>query len=279
MTAVLALAPTMTLHQGNSVNDSFSKSKAALEEQVYFDHRETLYCGAQFDAHKNVTLPAGFKTDKYPKRAMKVEWEHVVAAENFGRSFKEWREGHPSCVNSKGKPFKGRRCAELANKEYRLMQADMYKQAIEILTENGFEHYEISNFSLEGFNSRHNLNYWDNNTYYGFGAAAHGYVGGVRYFNKETLEDYIKNPLIRFEEHLVTPQEKLEEEIFLGFRRGRGINTEKINAKFDINFENKYQNILQKYIQTGHILKTKYGYKFSDEGFMLSNFILAEFLE
>lgn len=159
------------------------------------------------------------------------------------------------------------------------MQADMYKQAIEILTENGFEHYEISNFSLEGFNSRHNLNYWDNNTYYGFGAAAHGYVGGVRYFNKETLEDYIKNLLIRFEEHLVTPQEKLEEEIFLGFRRGRGINTEKINAKFDINFEKKYQNILQKYIQTGHILKTKYGYKFSDEGFMLSNFILAEFLE
>ena len=126
LTAVLALAPTMTLHQGNSVNDSFNKSKAALEEQVYFDHRETLYCGAQFDAHKNVTLPAGFKTDKYPKRAMKVEWEHVVAAENFGRSFKEWREGHPSCVNSKGKPFKGRRCAELANKEYRLMQADMY---------------------------------------------------------------------------------------------------------------------------------------------------------
>lgn len=159
------------------------------------------------------------------------------------------------------------------------LQADMYKKAIEILTANGFEHYEISNFSLAGFNSKHNLNYWDNNTYYGFGAAAHGYIDGVRYSNKENLEDYIKNPLLHAVEHIVTGQEKLEEEIFLGFRRGCGLNTEQINKKFDINFANKYQNILQKYIQTGHILKTKYGYKFSDDGFMLSNLILAEFLE
>ena len=157
-------------------------------------------------------------------------------------------------------------------------QADMYKKAIEILTSNGFEHYEISNFSQPGFNSKHNLNYWNNNTYYGFGAAAHGYVDGIRYFNKEILEDYIENPLCREGEHNVTEKEQLEEEIFLGFRRGAGIDVEKLNKKYSIDFEKKYKNILEKYLTTGHLLKTNNGYKFSDEGFMVSNVILSEFL-
>lgn len=157
-------------------------------------------------------------------------------------------------------------------------QADMYKKAIEILTSNGFEHYEISNFSHPGFNSKHNLNYWNNNTYYGFGAAAHGYVDGIRYFNKENLEDYIENPLCRAGEHIVTEKEQLEEEIFLGFRRGAGIDVEKLNKKYSIDFEKKYKNILEKYLTTGHLLKTNNGYKFSDEGFMVSNVILSEFL-
>jgi deoxyribonuclease-1 len=49
-----------------------------------------------------------------------------VPAENFGRTFSEWHEGHPSCVSKKGKSFKGRKCASKMNKEYRLMQSDMY---------------------------------------------------------------------------------------------------------------------------------------------------------
>lgn len=60
------------------------------------------------------------------KRAKKVEWEHVVPAENFGRAFSEWRDGHSNCVDSKGKLFKGRKCTEKLNKEYRYMQADMH---------------------------------------------------------------------------------------------------------------------------------------------------------
>jgi len=68
----------------------------------------------------------GFSTTKYVKRAKKIEWEHVVPAENFGRTFSEWRDGHKQCVNSKGKSFKGRRCAEKVNTEYRFMQADMF---------------------------------------------------------------------------------------------------------------------------------------------------------
>lgn len=111
---------------GNTTNDSFNKAKRYLEEGVYYDHRVTLYCEAKFDAKKNVTLPEGFRTEKHKNRAKRVEWEHVVAAENFGRAFIEWREGDSQCVNNKGQSFKGRRCAEKVNKTYRFMQADMY---------------------------------------------------------------------------------------------------------------------------------------------------------
>jgi deoxyribonuclease-1 len=99
-----------------------------LERDVYKtdQERKTIYCEADFDVKKKVTFPRGFSTTKYIKRAKKVEWEHVVPAENFGRNFKAWREGDDSCVNSKGKTFKGRRCAEKTNQQYRLMQSDMY---------------------------------------------------------------------------------------------------------------------------------------------------------
>lgn len=110
----------------NQTIDSFSKAKKTLEREVYQDHRVTLYCGAEFDSKKMVTPPDGFHTDKYVKRSKKIEWEHVVPAENFGRTFSEWQEGNNECVSSKGKSFKGRKCAEKVNKEYRYMQADMF---------------------------------------------------------------------------------------------------------------------------------------------------------
>lgn len=119
------LAPALVLAVGNTANDSFARAKKMLS-QVYEDHRVTLYCGAQYDAQGNVTLPEGFITPKHEKRAAKIEWEHVVPAENFGRAFDEWREGSPECVDNRGKAFKGRKCAEKVNPEYRHMQADMY---------------------------------------------------------------------------------------------------------------------------------------------------------
>ena len=117
---------TTTTVVANEEIQSFNKAKKLLEKKVYNNHRTTLYCGAIFDAKKKVTPPKGFTTTKYVKRAKKIEWEHVVPAENFGRNFSEWRDGNKQCVNSKGKAFKGRKCAEKVNIEYRYMQADMF---------------------------------------------------------------------------------------------------------------------------------------------------------
>ena len=119
---------SVPLQAKNVSNDSFSRAKKMLEESVYTNANEriTIYCGATFDKNKKVFPPTGFSTDKYEKRAKKVEWELVVPAENFGRSFTAWREGDSACVTKSGKHYKGRRCASKASEEYKYMQADMY---------------------------------------------------------------------------------------------------------------------------------------------------------
>lgn len=155
-------------------------------------------------------------------------------------------------------------------------QADMYLKAIETLNKSDFEHYEISNFSLKGFNSSHNLNYWNNNSYYGFGCSASGYVKGQRYQMLSDINKYIEFPSARDFEQKLEQDEILEEEIFLGLRKTLGINIHKINNNFGINFETKYSKILEKYSE--FLYKTTDGYAFNAKGMLISNEILAEFI-
>ena len=172
-------------------------------------------------------------------------------------------------------------------------QADMYLKAIETLKTASFEHYEISNFSkcehhcdpesssgrrVSSLNSRHNLNYWDNNSYYGFGCSASGYTDGIRYTNQDELAQYITSPLSKIYEQQLSESEILEESIFLGFRKLSGINTNEINQKFGIDFNKKYAKILDKFLETGHFIKTEKGYALSTEGVLVSNEILSEFI-
>ena len=124
----LALLPHVVFALGNTHIESFSKAKQLMQKEIFVGdgYQRTLYCDAQFNINKYVTLPEGFTTDKYRGRLNKWEAEHIVPAENFGRAFPAWRDGHPDCVDSKGKAFKGRNCASKVSKDYRLMQADMF---------------------------------------------------------------------------------------------------------------------------------------------------------
>lgn len=159
------------------------------------------------------------------------------------------------------------------------MQADMYLNACKIMKENDFLHYEISNFAKKSFESRHNLNYWGNNSYYGFGVAAHGYVDGVRYANKIELDDYIKNPLRCAEEHQITQREMLEEEIFLGLRKSKGLEISAINRKFGIDFREKYSSVISKYQRLGYLNFDDKICKLTESGILVSNIILVDFLD
>lgn len=155
------------------------------------------------------------------------------------------------------------------------IQADMYLAAVEKL--NLYEHYEISNWAKKGFESQHNLNYWHRGDYFGFGAAACGFLNQKRYCNTKKIEEYIKNPTGSKTYEDMETADALFEEIFLNFRLMKGIDVQKINSEFKINFEKKFALPLAKFIQSGHILKTPQGYKLSIEGILLSNEILCEF--
>lgn len=155
-------------------------------------------------------------------------------------------------------------------------QADMYELINNTLEKNGYYRYEVSNFAKSGYESKHNLNYWDNNEYYGFGCAAHGYVDGIRYSNYSTLDEYMAKPSTHELGHTLSQQEKLEEEIFLGFRKCSGIDVYRINERFGIDFNSKYKNVLEKY--RDFIEATSCGYTLNLKGVLISNLILSEFI-
>ena len=134
------------------------------------------------------------------------------------------------------------------------LEAEMFEYIIAELERAGFEHYEISNFSKLGFESRHNLMYWDNAEYYGIGAGASGYVNGVRYKNHGPIRHYLNaveagNARIT-EEHL-SQREQMEEEMFLGLRKKSGVSMARFEEKFGQSFDGLYGEIIRDLVQQG----------------------------
>ena len=135
--------PSSQAFPQNTQITSFSKSKKLLLK-LYKVHPVTLYCGCSFKAMKPNLSSCGYIPKKNKKRANRIEWEHVVPAHAFGQSFPEWRVGHTRCITKKGKKYKGRRCAEKVNQQYKRMQADMYNLYPAIGEVNG----RRSNYSM-----------------------------------------------------------------------------------------------------------------------------------
>lgn len=123
------LAPIFVLAKGNTSLENFQLSKKLIME-VYEDHRNTFYCNVEFDSHGNIVSPP---QELVGNRAKRVEIDHVVPAEAFGHTFIEWSEGNEVCRH------KGRKCAEMLNREYRLMQGDLYNLVPSIGTINALK--------------------------------------------------------------------------------------------------------------------------------------------
>lgn len=149
------------------------------------------------------------------------------------------------------------------------LEAEMFDYIIAELERAGFEHYEISNFSKQGFESRHNLMYWDNAEYYGIGAGASGYVNGVRYKNHGPIRHYLKaveEGSARINEEHLSQREQMEEEMFLGLRKKSGVSMARFEEKFERSFQELYGDIVKDLIQQGlmqldgdHVRMTKRG--------------------
>ena len=134
------------------------------------------------------------------------------------------------------------------------LEAEMFEYIIAELERAGFEHYEISNFSKSGFESRHNLMYWDNAEYYGIGAGASGYVNGVRYKNHGPIRHYlsaVEEGNARITEEHLSQKEQMEEEMFLGLRKKSGVSMVRFEEKFGRSFDGLYGEIVKDLVQQG----------------------------
>ncbi len=119
------------------------------------------------------------------------------------------------------------------------LDASMYEYICDKLDVKNYEHYEVSNFAKKGKKSKHNLTYWNNEEYFGFGLGAHGYIHGVRYENTRSLTKYVNGEFTKYEE-LLNKEDKMYNELMLGFRKMEGINLREFFIKYDVNMQEAF---------------------------------------
>ncbi|MBQ3546328.1 MAG: oxygen-independent coproporphyrinogen III oxidase [Lachnospiraceae bacterium] len=159
----------------------------------------------------------------------------------------------------------------------------MYHYTKEFLLKKGYSRYEISNYSKVGYECKHNLKYWSRINYYGFGVAAASLVNNVRYLNTDNRKDYVQAngdiTKIRIEENEILINEQMEEYMFLGLRKVKGISIKEFERIFEKNVYDEYGEVINKHLENG-LLEIKENRIFlTDKGLDVSNFVMSDFLK
>ena len=154
----------------------------------------------------------------------------------------------------------------------------MYLEGIAFLAENGYTQYEISNFAKPGFESRHNLKYWNCDEYLGFGVAAYSDFGGVRFGNSRDIKAYIAGLDITEEKGTPNKEERINEYVMLRFRLCKGIDVRTFKERFGVDFEETYGKKLAPFVKNGLVCKENGRYFLLPAGMLVSNTILSEIL-
>ncbi len=161
-------------------------------------------------------------------------------------------------------------------------EVEMFLTTIEMLESYGYEHYEISNFAKKGFVSRHNITYWQNEAYYGFGAGAHGFLNKIRYVNERKVEGYINRitegnlPVI--EERKITLQEEMEDTMMLYLRLLSGIPHQYFLKRFQKELTELFGKEIKELIIKGLITNDEVGVRLTKKGILLGNEVFGEFI-
>jgi len=160
------------------------------------------------------------------------------------------------------------------------LAGEMYQLTIDEVSAAGYDHYEISNFSLPGFASRHNTKYWTGAPYYGFGCSAHSYDGRRRrWSNERDVAKYVK--LVEREDSPVVEQTELNEEearsesIFLGLRLMHGLDLEDYRMRFGSDLRDRYRSDLDRFVEAGLIEIDEGLMRLTKRGALLSNEVFA----
>ena len=160
----------------------------------------------------------------------------------------------------------------------------MYWYVKDFLELHGYNHYEISNFSKNEKESKHNLNCWNQEEYIGFGLASHSYINGIRFCNTENLEEYIKNiennnlDKNREIEEKQTKEDKEKEFMMLGFRKIEGVDISKFKEKYQDNPLYLFRKELDKLVSEGLVEVDLNNIKLTNKGLDLANLVFEEFI-
>ena len=166
----------------------------------------------------------------------------------------------------------------IKNQEYIDEELDysMYNYICERLKENGFIHYEISNFSKKGYESKHNLTYWNNLEYYGFGLSACGYIDNIRYDNTRNLNKYLNGSYL-MNSNKVSRDEQIENEFIFGLRKINGINKNDFFTKYNIDI--KSIDPVNRLLKEKKLLENNENIFINPKYIYTSNNILIEFIK
>lgn len=161
-------------------------------------------------------------------------------------------------------------------------QLEMFQLTIETLKSAGYHQYEISNYARPGFESRHNLNYWDNGEYLGLGAGASSYLNGERFKNINLPSRYIrevqaKGSAVESTEKLA-PLNAMGETIMLGLRRLKGIAIEDFENRFQISFKKVYGKVIDPLLNEGLITLNHNHMALSRKGLYLADSVILKFM-
>ncbi len=162
------------------------------------------------------------------------------------------------------------------------MEFKMYRYVINFFKKNGYNQYEISNFSLKDKQCQHNLLYWKNNEYLGIGAGAVSYINGIRYSNTKNIIKYIEKinegvKPVTFKEHILK-EKQMKENAMLSLRLMKGLDKIKFKAHFGISVEDIWGDAIKK-LEAQKLVKNNMKYlKLTRQGVYLNNEVLVEFM-
>ncbi|EJO5347213.1 oxygen-independent coproporphyrinogen III oxidase [Clostridium botulinum] len=158
----------------------------------------------------------------------------------------------------------------------------MYEYCVDFLKENGYFQYEISNFAKTNKECKHNLVYWDLASYIGCGVGAHSYIENQRYENTNSIENYIKrvnsNNFTPINYHVNSKKENMEEFMFMGLRKTKGISIDRFQEMFSENIMDIYGDVINKYKRLNLLIEKEKRIYLSKEAISISNAVLCDFI-
>mgnify|MGYP005868552413 FL=1 len=153
---------------------------------------------------------------------------------------------------------------------------EMYKYIEDTLEKNNYIHYEISNYAKNGYQSKHNLVYWNNEEYYGFGLSSTSYINNERITNTKNLRKYLNGEYLDtsvYEDKDI----RMENEIMLGLRKFDGIDLDRFKEKFNVSLEDIYN--IDNLVRNGYLIRDNNCIKIDKKYMYISNEIIVRILE